>query len=122
MKTINLKYDFDKTYYYNKMISTPTKIKCMYCENGKHIRVGDGKEVECPVCKGKCEIDTGSGSIKEEPRKCFLSKITIEETKDFENINYHFIDEYDKSIFGTIYDDIDKCINGQTKGVMGYTS
>lgn len=102
------------------MILTPTIIKCLYCENGKHKRIGDGKEVECPVCKGKCEIDTGSGSLKEEPRKCFLNKITSTITKEIEDIKYHFIDEYNESIFGTVYDDIDKCINGKSKGIMGY--
>ena len=122
METITLEYDFDKTYYYNRMVSIPTMIRCLYCENGKHKRVGDDKEVECPVCNGKFEIDIGSGSIKEEPRKCFLKKIKYVITKNNKDVDYIFVDEYNESVLSTVYDDIDKCINGKTKGIMGYGS
>ncbi len=122
MGNINFNYDFNTTYYYNKMISVPRIEKCLYCENGKHKRVGDGKIVECPVCKGIGEINTQSGSIKEEPRKCFLFKIKTNITKEDYNCKYIFVDEDNKIISATIYDDIDECIKGKVKAVMGYTT
>ena len=116
-----LKYKFNETYYYNMMISTPIMEKCLYCENGKHKRIGDGEIIDCPICDGKGEIDTKCGSINEEPRKCFLKTINTKTIIDDVEHKYKFVDENNKSISETIYDDIDDCINGQSKGVMGYT-
>ena len=121
MKTITFDYDFHNTYYFNKMISIPKIVKCLYCEKGKHKRIGDGKIVDCPVCEGKGDIDTKSGSLKEEPRKCFLYKISTETTKEEDYVNYMFIDEDNKTVHANIYDDIDECIKNQGKGIMGYS-
>lgn len=117
MKTVKLKYSFDKNYFYNKMISVPYIEKCLYCENGKYKRVGDGKIVKCPVCKGVGEYDSGSGSIKEEPNKCKLIKVII--TSD--DIEYQFIDKENKVIFGNVYETIEECAANKSKGIMGYT-
>lgn len=117
---LNLEYDFNHTYYYNKMVSTPTTIKCLYCENGEHKRIGDGIVVQCPVCNGNGEIESG-GSLKEEPRKCILSYVTSEIGRNGDRSKYHFTDGSD-NVIGTVYHDINKCIDGKLKGLMGYSS
>lgn len=122
MKQINLKYSFNKTYYYNKPISVPTMVECLYCENGYHTRVKDRKVVLCPLCNGDWIIDTGHGSIREEPSECFLAIATSIVTKDNERTDYVFRDGDGKRVRATIYDSIEECIKGKTKGIMGYSS
>lgn len=112
-----IEYNFGSTYYFNKMISVPQMMKCMYCVDGTHTRIGDNKKVNCPICNGVGEIENG-GSLEEMPRKCFLK--SIHQTED--DIIYEFKDEYDDLlIISHAYDDIDVCIEHQSKGIMGYT-
>lgn len=117
MKSMKLKYDFNKTYFFNKMISIPIIDKCMYCENGKYMRPGDGRVVDCPVCKGKGEYDSDGGSIEEIPSKCTLYKIVIFP----EDISYKFIDENKEKAHTTVYSSVVECTANKTKDIMGYT-
>ena len=123
MMNINVesKYDFNKTYFFNEMISIPTIVKCRFCKDGKIKRESDGKREKCPICNGAGNKDSGSGSIEEQPRKCFLHKINLTIKKDENLEKYIFKNENNKQISEIVYKTIEECIENQSKGIMGYT-
>lgn len=123
LSSLNFKYEFNIRYYYNKMVSIPYIEKCLYCDNGNHTRFVDNQIVICPVCNGSGKKNSGHGSIKEEPRICFLNTIKTETDIDNTEIIYIFVDEYNNVLtdVSNPYETIDECINAQIKDCyMGY--
>ena len=97
---MELEFKFKKTYYTNKMYSTPSYYKC----------------------EGKGEISSG-GSIKEKTVKSYLEKVEIVLNEyDEVDIDYFFEDEEGEPVHRTIYKSRKTAMKNISKCIMGYSS
>ncbi len=126
METVNYKGGIDKEVYYVYTYNVPYMVQCGTCIGEGHLKNKIGKEIACPTCQGKKEMEMG-GSIKHAYKKDKIKEIKIE-IEDTIRIEYFFYKDretytraHDNDVFETEEEAITR-MEKLNKGIMGYTS